>query len=350
VRSSSVGFRIQFCSIAWISLCLALSMLAQGQQQIEGNIVGHIRVLRGDVPPERVMVTLEVRGAPMDSAYCDSSGTFGFHNLGANPYYVIVNDEKYEPIRKQVVIDPTQMAPIVFVDLILVPKKSAKPDAATSPNPGGSNPDMIDVREYADRFPKRAVKEFDKGLSADAQGKRDDAIRHYQKAVDIAPDFYLAHNNLGSDYQNKSDFPNARKEFERVVQLNQSDAAAYFNLSNVYMLTGQLTEAHQYLDEGLRRQPDSALGQFLLGSLDLRLKKLPQAELALRRAIELSPTMAQARLQLVNLLLEQGRKDAAASQLHDFLDKLPDSPFSIQAKQVLQKLEAPAKTASPISN
>jgi len=327
---------------------MALVAFAYGQQQIEGNIVGHIRVLRGDAPPEQVMVTLEVRGAPMDSVYCDSSGTFGFHNLGPNPYYVNINDEKYEPIRKLVVIDPTQMSPTVFVDVILVPKKSAKPDADPSPNPKGSNPDIIDVREYSDRFPKRAVKEFEKGLSADSEGKRDDAIRHYQKAVDIAPDFYLAHNNLGTDYQGKSDFPNAIKEFQRVVQLNQSDAAAYFNLSNVYMLTGRLPEAQQYLNEGLRRQPDSALGQFLLGSLDLNLKKLPQAEVALLRAIELSPTMAQPRLQLVNLLLEQGRKDAAASQLRDFLEKLPDSPFGSHAKQLLQKLES--SSTAPIAN
>jgi Flp pilus assembly protein TadD len=320
------------------------------QQQTLGSIVGHMRVQRGDTPPQRVLVSLEMRGAPMDSVYTDSSGTFGFHSLYPNSYDVVVNDDNYEVVRRSVVIDASMMGPTLFVDIILVPKKKAQPDIAASPTPGGANPDMIDVREYADRFPKRAVKEFDKGLSADAEGKRDDAIRHYLKAVEIAPDFYLAHNNLGSDYQNKSDFPNARKEFERVVQLNQSDAAAYFNLSNVCMLVGQLPDAQQYLDEGLRRQPDSALGQFLLGSLNLRLKKLPQAELALRRAIQLSPTMAQARLQLVNLMLEQGRKDAAASQLHDFLDKLPDSPFSVQAKQVLQKLESSEKTGTPFSN
>ena len=156
----------------------------------------------------------------------------------------------------------------VFVDIVLIPKKKDKPDAAASPNPNGSNPDMIDVREYADKFPKRAVKEFDKGLGADAEGKHDDAIRHYLKAVEIAPDFYLAHNNLGSDYQNKSDFANARKEFERVVQLNQSDAAAYFNLSNVCMLTGQLTEAQQI--SGRRPAPRTRLGP---GPIPLRVAR-----------------------------------------------------------------------------
>ena len=333
-----------------VCACLAFSSGASAQQQTLGSIVGHMHVLRGDTPPQRVMVTLEMRGAPLDSVYTDSSGTFGFHSLYPNPYYVVINDDDYESIRRQVVIDPTMMSPTIFVDIVLIPKKKDKPDAASSPNPHGSNPDMIDVREYADKFPKRAVKEFDKGLAADAEGKHDDAIRHYLKAVEIAPDFYLAHNNLGSDYQNKSDFPNARKEFERVVQLNQSDAAAYFNLSNVCMLTGQLSEAQQNLDEGLRREPDSALGQFLLGSLDLRLKKLQPAELALLRAIQLSPVMAQARLQLVNLLLQEGRNDAAASQLRDFLDKLPDSPFSPQVKQKLQKLETSSKTATPVSN
>ena len=329
------------CASTW----LLFSATAPAQQTI-GNIVGHINVLRGDTPSEPVLVTLEVRGAPMDSVYSDSSGTFGFHGLGSNPYYIVINDDHFEPVRRQAVIDPSQQAPTVYMEITLVPRKKDKPDAAASPNPNGSNPNMIDVREYADRFPKKAVKEFEKGLLADAGGKGDDAIHHYLKAVAIAPDFYLAHNNLGSDYVSKSDFPDARKEFEQVVKLNQSDATAYFNLSNVCMLTGQMPEAQQFLDEGLRRQPDSGFGQFLLGSLNLRLKKPAQAEIALLRAIQLDPTKAQYRLQLVNLLLQQGRKDAAAFQLRELLAALPDSSYRAQAKQVLQKLESTPKSAT----
>jgi tetratricopeptide (TPR) repeat protein len=310
-------------------------------------VVGHISVLRGDSPSERRLVTLEVRGAPMDSVYTESSGTFGFHSLGPNPYFVVVNDEHYEAVRRQVVIDPTQQSPTVYLEITLVPKNKPKPDASSSPAPNGGNPNMIDVHQYLEHFPKPAVKEFEKGVSADAAGKRDDAIRHYSKAVALAPNLYLAHDNLGSDYLTKSDFADARKEFSRVIELNQSDAAAYFNLSNVCMLTGQMQDAQQYLDEGLRRQPDSAFGQFLVGSLNLRLQKYALAEVALLRAIQLDPTMAQARLQLVNLLLQQGRKDAAVSQLREFLTTLPDSPFTVQAKQVLQKLEGPAKQAVP---
>jgi len=253
-----------------------------------------------------------------------------------------VNDELYEPARKEADIPATSLGPTTFVDITLIAKAAAKGDSMSTAKSPGANPDLTDVREYSVNFPKSAVKEFKRGQDADAAGKRDEAIRHYQKAVTIAPEYYFAHNNLGSDYQSKSDFPAARKEFQRVVELNQSDAAAYFNLSNVCMLSGQLPDAKQYLDEGLRRQPDSALGQFLLGSLNLQLKKFSEAEVALRRAMQINPFMAQARLQLVNLLLKQGRKQDAISQLRDFIATFPDSSFAMQAKQALKRLEVQA--------
>lgn len=354
---SRVGFFMivqpQICKAA---LFLAASVCAcfvfppaSAQQTTLGSVVGHLRVVRGDTPSHPILVSLELRGAPMDSAYSDSSGTFGFHGLHPDPYYVVVNDENYEPVRRLAVIDPVMQAPTVYLDISLVPKKTEKGRAEVGSQAPGSNPNMIDIREYSERFPKAAVKEFTRGVNADRASKLDDAIRHYQKAVAIAPYFYLAHNNLGSDYLSKSDFPAARKEFEEVVRLNQSDADGYFNLSNVCMLTGQFAEARRYLDEGLRRNPESGLGQFLLGSLNLRLKKLPEAESALRRAIQLNPLMAQARLQLVNLLLQQGRKDDAESILRDFLSSFPDSSFSTQARQVLQRLEGSSKGQS-VSN
>lgn len=342
-RATSSLLRMTFACV----VCLSSASFAQ--QQTLGHIIGHIRISRGDAPPERVLVSLDVRGAPMDSVYTDSGGTFGFHSLGANAYNVVINDDHYEPVQREANIDPSMMTPVVFLDITLVPK-AAKTPSVGLPLSGGANPNMIDIRDYEKRFPRAAGKEFRKGLSADDAGKKDEAILHYQKAVAVAPDFYYAHNNLGSDYVSKSDFADARKEFERVVELNQSDAAGYFNLSNVCMLSGQLADAQKYLDEGTRRQPDSALGTFLHGSLDIRLGRLVDAEAPLRRAVALSPTMGQARLQLVNLFLKQGRIQDAVSQLHDFLATLPESPFAVQAKQLLQKLESQNKAGSPIPN
>jgi tetratricopeptide (TPR) repeat protein len=347
--SATVKSRVYLALAACVWFAFpAAQVLAQ--QTTLGSIIGRVRQDRGDVPPQRIMVTLEYQGAPRDSTYTDGQGQFGFHSLSPGLYAVSVNDQQYEPVHRNAEIQATSLAPTTFVDITLIPKVPEKSDSASAAKSPGANPDLTDVREYSARFPKAAIKEFKKGQEADTANKRDDAIRHYQKAVAIAPDYYFARNNLGSDYLSKSEFAAARAEFQKVVELNQSDAAAYFNLSNVCMLSSQLGDAKQYLDEGMRRQPDSALGQFLLGSLNLRTGKLPEAESALHRAIQLDPAMAQARLQLINLMLKQGRKQDAASQLRDFIGTFPDSSFSPQAKQLLQRLEAQSKPATAVPN
>jgi predicted Zn-dependent protease len=104
------------------------------------------------------------------------------------------------------------------------------------------------------------------------------------------------------------------------------------------------------LKKGCAVSPIRRWGQLLLGSLNLRLRKFAEAEGALRRTIQLDPMMAQARLQLVNLLVKQGRKQDAASQLRDFVSTFPASSFSPQAKQLLQKLEEQPKSAAGVPN
>jgi tetratricopeptide (TPR) repeat protein len=334
-----------------IFACLVVLLIpapaSRAQQIGVGSIVGELRESRSDFPG-RVFVELQLRGAPIASVYSDEQGKFGFYGLGSNPYHVVIHDERFYAVDQIVVLD-TSVSPMTIVQISLNPRETPKSDLVLNRD-RGSNPYLVDPSEYRQHFPRTAVKEFDKGVQADKNQKHDEAIRHYQKSISLAPDFYHAHNNLGSDYLNKSDFAAARKEYEEVVRINQTDAAAYYNLSNVCMLMGQFPQAQQYLDEGMRRQPESALGQFLLGSLSLRLGRPSQAEAALRHAIQLDPLMGQARLQLVNLLLRQGRKQDAVVQLHEFLDAFPAGSYSAQAKQVLQRLEAHTNPAPAVAN
>lgn len=334
-----VFFYWSFCALS-LATCPAI-----GGQESLGSIIGRTRLVRGGPPPQRVLVDLQYRGASIASTYTDGEGTFGFHDLTPNSYTVIIKDDHYEPVEQVVVLAATSMSPLAFADITLKPKSG---DEVSTPvfGPKGANPNIADAREYSSHFPKQVRKEFDKGVSADKIGKREEAIKHYEKALQLAPDYYPAHNNLGTEYLSQSDLPDARKEFEEVIRLNHSDAAAYFNLSNVCMMMGQLADAQLYLNEGLRRQPDSALGEFLLGSLDLKTHKYPEAESALRQAIKSSPDMAQAHLQLVNLFLQLGRTSDAKRELELFVAKFPNSPFVPKAKGLLQQLSSQGRAAT----
>ncbi len=283
-----------------ILTCFSFLLIAAASlwaQQL-GNIVGEAHVARGDFPG-RTLVELQLHGAPIASQYTDEQGKFAFTSIANNLYRIVIRDDRFYPVDQQVILDVSITA-IAMVQINLTPREQTR--KGDLPAQKGSNPFIVDTEEYRYKAPKKARKEFDRGLESDRNGKREDAIRHYETAVSMAP------------------------------------------LSNVCMLTGEMADAQKFLGEGMRRQPDSALGHFLLGSLDMRMGKLQEAEAALRKAIQLSPVMAQARLQLVNLLLQQGRKTDAAAQLHDFVSAFPDNPFSAQARQLLQRLEPSAKS------
>ena len=195
--------------------------------------------------------------------YTDNEGRFGFNQLPGNLYHLVINEDGYAPIEQEVAIDPVTSS-MQILTIYLVPRE-AKPKAP--PGIQGGNTRLADSAQYTQQIPKPARKEFEKGVKADKNAKPDDAIKYYQKAVTLSPQFYEARNNLGTDLVSKSRFPEAQEQFEQVVKMNPSDAAAYFNLGNVSLLTRQFDQGQHWVEQGLSKQPDPAFGHFLQGSL-----------------------------------------------------------------------------------
>jgi tetratricopeptide (TPR) repeat protein len=331
------------------ALCLALlplSSLPAAAQVENGAIAGQITVARGSFPPDRIEVTLQTRGIIVNQAWTDDEGKFLFRDLPENLYHVIINDEKYEPYQEDVKLNP-HTNPTNILTIRLTPKAAAKPDAAPSAV-GGGNPYMVDPAEYEKRFPRKVVKELENGVKYQANGQTADAVRHFQAALKLAPDFYPAHNNLGTIYLSQSKFAAAQGEFEAVLRLKQSDTQAYFNLGNVFLLTGHYDDCLHMVEEGLRRQPNSGFGQFLLGSVYGRMGKLPEAERALHEAILFDSSLSRAYLELVNLYMREKRTTEAIGELKLFLRSFPADPLVPKAQQVLGHLEGSGERVSKV--
>lgn len=311
-------------------------LILQAQQSGVGSIIGELHVGKGDFS-SRVFVELQLRGATIASSYSDDQGKFGFYGLGSNPYHVVIHDEHFESVDQLVVLD-TSISSMSMAQINLTLREGVKREELSN-RQAGSNPYLIEPSEYRRHFPKSAVKEFDKGVSADKHQRRDEAISHYQKAIAIAPDFYPAHNNLGSDYVSKSDFKSAQPQFEEAIKLNQSDAEAYLNLANVLLMSKSYKDALKNVEEGLRRSPSSAFGHYVLGSIYERMRRLPDAESALREALKLDPGMHRIHLELVNVYLAQNKKFEAKAELRAFLKDSPEDPFAPKATEMLVRLE-----------
>jgi Flp pilus assembly protein TadD len=325
-------------SIAYLVVFMCfLVPLISAQQKTTASIVGSLRVGNGDLPSRRILVTLETRGATIASTYAEDEGGFSFNDLPPNIYHVIINEPDFEPVRVDAVINPLILNN-VFIQIQLTAKTHSA-DAGNGQSRKGSNPYMVDASDYAKQYPKEAVNEFKKGLEATSKEKIDDAIKHFKKAVEIAPSFYPAQNNLGSAYLSEKKFEEASQCFEQVIQANQADAAAYFNLANVYLLTNRLQQALATATEGMKREPSSGTGQFVLGAIYQRLGRFQQAEDTLRNALRADPTLGKVHLELVNLYLSRKDIPAAVHELQVFIAAYPEDPMVDHAKQVLQKLQ-----------
>jgi hypothetical protein len=308
-------------------------------QKTTGSIVGQVRVDPGNEVGRPILIEVESRGAVVDSKYTDEEGRFGFNNLFGNVYHIKINDDAYLPLMETVIIDP-ETSPVRLVSMTLTPRN---PEKTAPSGMSGGNPHIIRYEDIDKLYPPEARKEFNAGVKADGQRKIDEAIKHYEKAVKIAPTFYHARNNLGTAYLSKKSYAAAQEQFEQAIHFNADDGAAYFNLGNAYYLQARYDEAKLWLDRGLEKEPSSALGHFLKGSLDGLSGDPTGAEKELLRSLELDPKMGKAHLALVNLYLRQKNNQAAANELRAFLKNSPNDALAPQASQVLKRIEPGAQ-------
>lgn len=322
--------------IAAACFVLLLSRFCPAQQNSYANILGQVRVARLGFPPKAILVNLQSRGATISSVYTDNQGMFGFSSLLGGIYSISIQDPDYEPVSESISVDPT-ITQQSFVQIVLTPrpeKQDEKGETILS-----SNPNVIDLSQYTKKFPKKVRTEYRKGVEASERGRTQEAMKHLEKTIALAPDFYPAHNELGRVYMGQGNFSAALGQFQQVIQLNQTDPEAYLNLGNVYLLTHQYEKALQSVQEGVQRNPGSALGQFLLGSVCERLGKLKEAERALQEALKRDPKMARAHLELVNVYVAEKNQPQAVAHLKQFLKAAPNDPLAPKVKQVLSALE-----------
>lgn len=94
------------------------------------------------------------------------------------------------------------------------------------------------------------------GHSYQRAGRLSDAESAYLEAVRLAPQDYIARNNLGAIYLKQHRYDEAASQFKEVLALSPATAAAHFNLGLAFTGLGKLAEAESSFAAALRLQPD----------------------------------------------------------------------------------------------
>lgn len=196
----------------------------------------------------------------------------------------------------------------------------------------GEDPFLIDVTEMAQRYPKEAVREYQKALDEARKGKRAAAVATLEKAIRLAPEFFSAHNSLGVLYQKMERYRDAEREYNEAHKLNPRSAAPLVNLGSLHIeesrgardsLTSRrmLNDALRSLNAALEIQPSSPFGHYLTGIVYYLTEFYEEAIPHFERALESGAGMGFARLALANVYIRMQEWENVVLQLDAYLEE-----------------------------
>jgi tetratricopeptide (TPR) repeat protein len=162
----------------------------------------------------------------------------------------------------------------------------------------------------------RAVTETNLGSALQADGRLDEAIDHYHRAIAFAPGFPPAYNNLATTLRAKGQFADAIATYEQALRLRPEYPEAQYNLANALLDAGRPAEAIEHFRTALQTIPASVDVHNNLGIALMNAGKRDEAIAEFRAALALDPDSLQSHLNLGNALGMARTYDEAIQHFH----------------------------------
>ena len=161
------------------------------------------------------------------------------------------------------------------------------------------------------------------GTALRQQGRIDEALVRYEKALKLDPANADAHNNLGSILQDRGRFDEAAFHYEQTLKTRPRCAEAHANLGVLACQQGRIDEAVAHYGRALEINPDFAEVHRNLGEVLRKQGRIDEAVRHYERAVEIKPQSAEGYNGLGNLFYQKGRIDEAARQYRKALELAP---------------------------
>lgn len=158
----------------------------------------------------------------------------------------------------------------------------------------------------------------------------------YQRGIQIAPDNYIAINNLAKELASREKYNEAIGLFLRALKRKPDYQLANYNVGYIYYKLGDHAKAEQYLNRAIEIDPREPDQYRILGFSLLETGQMEAAEAALRHAIRLRPDAAEQHLALGIILKKKGDLDGA---LREFNTELNYNPNQTEARQHIAEIE-----------
>jgi len=165
--------------------------------------------------------------------------------------------------------------------------------------------------------PDFGVAHFNLGNLYAYQGKFELSRHHFEQAIRIFPNYAEARSQLGQLLAERGDLEGGIQHFRKAIELNPFVSRAHLNLGVALAKQGQLKDAVQPLQQAIHLVPNHAPAHYYLGSVYAALGHYDQATLAFQNALQIQGNSAAIHQSLARVLSLQGKKEEAVQHYRE---------------------------------
>jgi len=185
------------------------------------------------------------------------------------------------------------------------------------------------------------AKVFFTGLNLLQNGKIDEGLKEFQKAIESNPGYPRTYNVVGMVYASQGIEPESISYFKKAIEINPKYSEACFNLAALYQSSAQPLDALKYYEQAISLEPNSPDALINMGVIYTSLGKYPEAIKCYQNALGLDRNNPEA---YYNLALAYFMSD----QLIKFRDNLSKAQELYQQRNDTQGLEKVAEYMNKI--
>lgn len=291
------------------------------------NVVVRVAEVGREQPIDQAKIELtRFPEGVVQMAFTDGSGRLEFFGLYPQSYILRISKPGYRATEVSVDVRRGETAKSVNAQL--------QRDQGDGPALTGG---VVSARDLS--IPKPALKATQKGVQA-LNEKKDpqQAVRFFQEAVRLFPEYYEAYFMLGSAQMQLKAYGEAQQAFEKAIELNPQFVRPYYPLAVLLASLKRHEDTERLLLRAIEMDAQNWEGPFELArnyaNRQLWEKALHYGELAHSR-----PNPAtKVHLLMADLYSNTGQAGRAITELEKFIRLDPNSSFLPKAKAALEQL------------
>ncbi|MHC4778345.1 MAG: tetratricopeptide repeat protein [Planctomycetota bacterium] len=167
--------------------------------------------------------------------------------------------------------------------------------------------------------PRSTITHVNIGAALRGMGRLKEARKFFQKAVNLGPDLFEAQYNHGLQLFSDNDYEGALHHFQRAAALKPEDPFSRNAMGNVMVRLGRSEEALEHFLSAAERKADFAEAWNGAGEVLISQERLSEAANHLQFAIESKPRFLRARMNLARALAGSGDEEGASLEYQEII-------------------------------